>query len=93
MSAIANGVTPDRDAAMRYIRYRDFLLDSRVANLLPGFLLQCISVVKFRTFITLYDLHKRARSEFLNEALAPARRALFVIKPTHSAFSFDIDEL
>jgi hypothetical protein len=92
-SAIARGATPHRDVAMRYTRCRDALLHSRLARALPGFLLQCTSVEKLRTFVTLYHLDKRVREEFLDEAFAPAREMLVESTTRRASFGFDSYEL
>ncbi len=71
---LAPGATPDRVAATRWSHCRDALLaDCREA--LPGFVVQCTSVGKYRDFITLYAPSVDERVAFVEAAMAPVRAA------------------
>jgi hypothetical protein len=73
LQSIAYGLSVDRSAAMRYSEYRSMLLDSAYRDALPGFVLQCMSVFKYREFISLYDPTARAREAFVRDLLADCR--------------------
>jgi hypothetical protein len=90
LQSIAAGLPVDRSAAMRYSEYRSMLLDSPYRDALPGFVLQCMSVSRFREFISLYDPAARAREAFVRDLLADcravqARRASFARAGTSKA--------
>jgi hypothetical protein len=74
--AIAGGGAVGRGEAMRWSHCRALLLDSAYRDHLPGFVLQCGSVHKFREFITLYDALPTRRVAFLRAAMGPARAML-----------------
>lgn len=65
LRSIARGLAPDRSEAVLYSSCRSALLTSRYRELIPGFLIQCISVFKFRDFIGLYDPSPQMRERFL----------------------------
>ena len=73
---IAWGETPDRLSSTAYIRDREHLLQSAAGPFLPGYLNQCVSVARFRTFIELYDCAPAERERFVRDTLAPAERRL-----------------
>ena len=73
LQSIATGLLVDRSAAMRYSEYRSMLLDSAYRDFLPGFVLQCVSVFKYREFISLYDPAARTREAFVGDQLAECR--------------------
>jgi len=73
LQSVAAGLTVDRSAAMRYSEYRSMLLDSPYRDVLPGFVIQCMSVFKYREFIALYDHAGRAREAFVRDLLAECR--------------------
>lgn len=73
LQSIAAGLPVDRSAAMHYSEYRSMLLDSPYRDVLPGFVLQCMSVLKYREFISLYDPAARAREAFVRDLLAGCR--------------------
>jgi hypothetical protein len=65
-----------RMMAVRYTEWRSALLGSEVRAAVPGFLIQCVTVDKFHTFITLYDPKAEARLHFLEAAFAKCRTLL-----------------
>jgi hypothetical protein len=65
-----------RMMAVRYTEWRSVLLASEVRAAVPGFLVQCVTVDKFHTFITLYDPKAEARVQFLATAFARCRTLL-----------------
>jgi hypothetical protein len=73
LQAIAAGLSVDRSAAMQYSEYRSMLLDSPYHDFLPGFVFQCMSVLKYREFISLYDPAARAREAFARDLLGECR--------------------
>lgn len=74
--AIARGQPPGRSEAMTYSATRDALLASDIADMLPGFLLQCHSVHRLRDFITLYDPECEMREAFMTRAFDRCRAAI-----------------
>jgi len=70
--AIAQGFVPDRSEAVLYSECRSDLLTSPYRALLPGYLVQCISVFRFRDFIGLYDPSPAMRQRFVEQSLASA---------------------
>lgn len=73
---VARGHTPDRLSSMRYMQHREQLFQGALGAALPGFLVQCVSVARFRTFIELYDSDSAEREGFIRAMLGPARRRL-----------------
>ncbi len=90
----ASAGTPNRLAAVRYTECRGALLGSNLRPVLPGFLLQCVSVFKFTDFISLFDPRPQARIAFIDQALEPcwsfldARREYDVFGETDSEPEF-----
>lgn len=75
LRAIAEGKAPDRREAVAYASRRAILLASPQSNLLPGFLTQCLTVVRYRDFITLYDPDPAVRARFVGTAFDRCRAA------------------
>jgi hypothetical protein len=73
--AIAKGFVPDRSEAVLYSACRSELLQSPYRDLLPGYLVQCISVFRFRDFIGLYDPSPAIRERFVEQSFARALAA------------------
>lgn len=73
--AIAKGFVPDRSEAVLYSACRSELLTSPYRALLPGYLVQCISVFRFRDFISLYDPSPTIRQRFVEQSLSSALAA------------------
>ncbi|RHW19334.1 hypothetical protein D1610_04325 [Sphingomonas gilva] len=82
LCSIATGVPPDRSAAMRFSRCRTALLESPSKDLLPGFVYQCLSVFRFKDFITLYDPDITLRDAFIRRAFSRCR-AMSGAPPAH----------
>lgn len=57
-----------REMAARYMQLRDTLMKSSYHPQLPGFMLQCLSLDRFRDFIQLYDPRPDVRIDFLVRA-------------------------
>ena len=70
--AIAKGFVPDRSEAVLYSTCRSELLNSPYRDLLPGYLVQCISVFRFRDFIGLYDPSPAIRQRFVEQSFSRA---------------------
>jgi hypothetical protein len=62
-------MAPQRLAATRYTSCREILLKSALRPALPGFLLQCLTLYRFRDFIHLYHPNLEPRIAFVDEAL------------------------
>lgn len=60
-----------RLAATRYTVCRDALLQSWLRPVLPGFLLQCLTIARFQDFIHLYDPRPEVRLGFIEESWVP----------------------
>ena len=75
LMAIAKGFVPDRSEAVLYSTCRSELLNSPYRALLPGYLVQCISVFRFRDFIGLYDASPAIRQRFVEQSLGRALAA------------------
>lgn len=73
LRAIASGHPADRSEAVRYSTCRAALLASGAKSSLPGFLRQCMSVARFRDFITLYDPDPSERERFVRKAFELTR--------------------
>lgn len=62
-----------RAAAALYTGLRDILIRSEHQPFLPGFMLQCLTLDRFRDFIRLYHPSPEARLDFLNRAFRATR--------------------
>lgn len=60
---------PPRNMAAHYQRCRMILLSGEMRSSLPGFVTQCVSLVKFREFIHLYDPDTAVRLRFVDRSL------------------------
>lgn len=79
--AVARGAAPDRGSATAYLEARADLLASEIADRLPGFLLQCHSILRLREFLTLYDPEPPIRETFMMRAFARCRAAIGDTRP------------
>ena len=61
--------TLPRTVAVRYQICRSALMAGALKAQLPGFVRQCVSLLKFREFIHLYDHDPAARVEFIDRSL------------------------
>jgi hypothetical protein len=66
---VASGESPQRLAATTYTICREILLASELRPILPGFLLQCLTVLRFKDFIQLYSPNVADRIAFIDDAL------------------------
>lgn len=73
LRTIALGLAPDRSDAVLYSAHRSTLLTSSYRELMPGFMIQCISVFKFRDFISLYDPSPAMRERFIDASFGDCR--------------------
>ena len=78
--------TPNRISAVRYTLCRTMLMDGELRPVLPGFLIQCVSIFKFHDFISLYDPKADARIDFVESAFASSR-ALLESRRIYDVFS------
>ena len=67
---VASAASPPRTTAVRYTRCRDRLLASPSRSVVPGFVVQCVSIYKFQDFITLLDPAVEPRLAFLDAAFS-----------------------
>lgn len=87
---VAQGGHPDRLTSMRYMALRDELFGGTSGAVLPGFLIQCVSMARFRTFIELYDGEVAERETFIHAMLTPAWRLLRPAR--HARFDDFLDD-
>lgn len=66
----ANEAVMPRQMATLYTRLRELLLKSEYHPHLPGFMLQCLTLDRFRDFIRLYHPRPAERVAFLERAFA-----------------------
>lgn len=85
LKEVAASSSPHRSAAVRYTVCRSVLLGSELRPLLPGFLVQCVSISRFHEFINLYHHRREARIEFVDAEMNPARARL-TDKPVPNIF-------
>ena len=71
-TSIAGGGPLVRVDAVAWLQSRETLLASEYRDVLPGFILQCLSIFKFRDFILLYHPDPRERRRFVEQLLEPA---------------------
>jgi hypothetical protein len=90
MRSAASGSTQHRLMAVRYTQWRSALMASEVRTAVPGFLVQCVTVDKFNTFITLLDPKLDARLQFLDAAFAKCR-AMLASSRVYDVFGEDDD--
>jgi hypothetical protein len=90
LRSAASGGTQHRLMAVRYTEWRSALLASEVKAGVPGFLIQCVTVDKFNTFITLLDPKLDARLQFLDAAFAKCR-AMLASSRVYDVFGEDDD--
>lgn len=57
-----------REMAARYMQLREILMRSSYQPQLPGFMLQCMSLDRYREFIHLYHPQAQARIDFVNRS-------------------------
>ena len=79
LRSIAAGKAADRSEAVSYSTCRGALLSLGRPHLLPGFLLQCMSVARFRDFITLYEPDPDERERLIRNAFNLARQRLDIL--------------
>ena len=70
LHAAATEAVQSRVAATRYTRLRETLLASDYRPLLPGFVLQCLTLDRFRVFIRLYHPLEAERIALLNNSFS-----------------------
>jgi len=89
----ARGHSPSREPPVRYQACRTALLAGRLSAYLPGFVRPCVSLYKFREFISLYDQDAGKRLRFIDRSLEDCWTQLNE-RPAHDTFrdAFDADE-
>ena len=68
LRSVCSSRSPHRLSAVRYTHCRSVLLGSELRPAMPGFLVQCVSLDKFQTFIYLYDPTPEARVALVDAA-------------------------
>lgn len=68
-----DGASPPRPAAVRYSACLSCLMASGWSSALPGFLVQCVTLDRFREFIGLYDPRVDVRIVFVDAAFSRTR--------------------
>jgi hypothetical protein len=68
LRSVSSSRSPHRLSAVRYTHCRTLLLGSELRPAMPGFLVQCVSLDKFQTFIYLYDPTPEARIGLVDAA-------------------------
>lgn len=71
MRLAAGEGSPQRLAATTYTNCRESLLRSELRPVLPSFLLQCLTIFRFKDFIQLYSPSLSERHAFVDEAFRP----------------------
>ena len=88
----ARGHSPDRALPVRYQVCRTALITGPLRGYLPGFVIPCVSLYKFREFIALYDQDASQRLKFIDRALEDCW-TLLNERPAHATHdAFDVDE-
>ena len=83
---VVSSASPPRTIAVRYTRCRDALLASSSRSMIPGFIVQCVSISKFQDFISLYDPAIDERLTFLRSAFGRGETRLRAV-PRRDAFN------
>lgn len=86
--AVADGHSPDRSSSVLYMHLREQLLDSGAAGSVPGYLVQCVSISRFRTFIELFHPERDARAQFIRSSLDPCWRVLQPHSRSNQSYDF-----
>jgi hypothetical protein len=79
---------PARQSAVRYQICRTAVMATELKSYLPGFVTQCVSLIKFREFICLYDHDPAARIRFVDRSLENCWTRLNQ-GPAHDTFDVD----
>jgi hypothetical protein len=85
MRLAAGEGSPQRLAATTYTVCRETLLQSELRPALPGFLLQCLTIFRFKDFIQLYSPSLSERHAFIDEAFR-ACETRAGLRPTFDVF-------
>jgi hypothetical protein len=86
MRLAASGEPLQRLAATSYTMNRDVLLQSELRPMLPGFLLQCLTIYRFKDFIQLYSPSEQDRIAFVDAAVT-ACQTRANIRPAFDVFA------
>lgn len=70
---VAEGGVLGRQHAVAYLGLRSELLESDLGKLLPGFMYQCVTVMRFKEFISLYDPDAMLRVAFIDTMINRCR--------------------
>ena len=76
LCSVAGGLLPNRSEANIYSGCRSDLLQSPAKDLLPGFIYQCLTIFKFKDFITLFDPDVGLREAFIRRTFARCRSVI-----------------
>jgi hypothetical protein len=83
---------PSRDLAARYQVCRTTLMAGTLRPHLPGFVRQCVSLLKFREFICLYDRDPSPRLRFIDRSLENCWIKLNQPQPRRARETFDAED-
>lgn len=85
--------TPSREPPVRYQICRNALIGGVLSHYLPGYVRPCVSLYKFREFISLYDQDTATRLRFIDRSLEACWTQLNE-RPAHDTFhdAFDAGE-
>jgi len=70
LRVVVSSGSPPRPSAVKYTQCRDALLASDLRSIVPGFVVQCVSIYKFHDFINLFHPDVDARLAFIEKAFA-----------------------
>ena len=80
--------TPPRYLAARYQACRMTLMTGELRTYLPGYVRQCVSALRFREFICLYDHDPAERTKFIDRSLEGCWTQLNE-RPVYDVFDVD----
>ena len=85
--------SPSRELPVRYQVCRTALIAGQLSAWLPGYVRPCVSLYKFREFISLLDQDTAKRLRFIDRSLEDCWTQLNE-RPAHDTFrdAFDADE-
>lgn len=70
LRVVVSSGSPPRPSAVKYTQCRDALLASDLRSIVPGFVVQCVSIYKFHDFINLFHPDTDVRLAFVEKAFA-----------------------
>ena len=73
---VSVGHVPNRAQSVHYMQTRDDLIKTCGNEFIPGFLIQCVSVAKFKKFIELFHFDAEMRMQFVLAEIRPVKDLL-----------------